>query len=333
MINVEELAEDVRAGRRGPLARAITLVESTLPEHQQLAQRLLTALADAAPKEPSWRIGLSGVPGVGKSTLIEQLGFRLCEAGHRVAVLAVDPSSSVRGGSILGDKTRMARLSKHPGAYIRPSPTGGNLGGVHRKTRESIRLVEAAGYDVVLIETVGVGQSEISVSEMVDTFVVLMLAGAGDELQGIKKGILEVADIVAVNKADGENLDASRAARNSYAGALRLVRPANPSWRARVLTCSGETGEGVDRLWEVIGEHRQALRDHGELTTRRARQDQRWMWSLVEAELLSRLRSNETAMSAAAELEAEIAAGRLPPTLAAWRLLSAHDQQGANIKE
>ncbi len=327
MFDVDALVAAIREGQRGALARGITLVESTSAEHQPLAQQLLTELSNSTPASTGWRVGISGVPGVGKSTLIEALGVQLCEAGHRVAVLAVDPSSTLRGGSILGDKTRMQRLSKHPNAYIRPSPTGGNLGGVHRTTRESIRLVEAAGYDVVLVETVGVGQSEVTVADMVDTFVVLMLAGAGDELQGIKKGILEVADIIAVNKADDDNETSSKSARNNYAAALRLVRPANQHWRPRVTTCSALHGQGLEGLWALISEHRDTLLSAGQLHAIRSAQDQRWMWSLVEAVLIARLRDDEALMSTAHKLEDEIKQGTMAPTLAAWRLLDAYDER------
>ncbi len=330
---MDELVAGVRAGKRALLARAITLVESTHPDHMTLAQELLRALAaaggDSDPQAEGGvdsarltvRVGITGVPGVGKSTFIERLGMDLCEQGHRVAVLAVDPSSSVRGGSILGDKTRMGELSRHPRAYIRPSPTSGSLGGVHRRTRESMRVVEAAGYDVVLVETVGVGQSETAVAGMVDTFVVLMLAGAGDELQGIKKGILEVADVLAINKADGDNALRARQARSRYASALRVVKPADPRWRTRVLTCSGLEGAGLDGVWQTVRDHRAALGSH--LQDKRRSQDLAWMWALVDGELLSQVRRAPQTRALSEELAAEVQAGRLPPTLAAWQLLDA----------
>ncbi|MCO4763334.1 MAG: methylmalonyl Co-A mutase-associated GTPase MeaB [Myxococcales bacterium] len=272
------------------------------------------------------RVGITGVPGVGKSTFIDQLGGLLCDQGHRVAVLAIDPSSKVRGGSILGDKTRMTRLSNHPNAYVRPSPTSGNLGGVHRRTRESIRVVEAAGYDIVLVETVGVGQSETTVADMVDTFVVLMLAGAGDELQGIKKGILEVADLLAINKADGDNILPAKRARSRYASALRLVRPTTDGWRPRVLTCSGQSGEGVEAVWQAVLAHRQEHEASGALQQRRQSQDLAWMWAVVETEIVGRLRRSEQVQAESGQLEKSVRTGATPPTLAAWRILDAYNQ-------
>lgn len=331
---LDQLAAGVRAGKRAALGRAITLVESSNPAHGEQAQALLQLLSRQGAEVPgdaakevsrSIRIGITGVPGVGKSTFIEQLGVYLCEQGRRVAVLAIDPSSSVRGGSILGDKTRMNRLSCHPSAFVRPSPTSGSLGGVHRRTRESIRVVEAAGFDVVLVETVGVGQSETTVASMVDTFLVLMLAGAGDELQGIKKGILEVADVLAVNKADGDNALPARRARSRYASALRLVQGAQPDWRTQVLTCSGQTGEGVDKVWRSVLAHRAALTQTGALVARRRQQDLAWMWAIVEQEIVGRLRRAPAVKATAAEVEAGVRAGETPPTLAAWRLLKSYE--------
>src|SRR5258707_4195755 len=262
----EGLAAAVRSGDRGALPRAITLVESTRPDHRAQAQQLLLALMPEAGS--GMHVGITGVPGVGKSTAIEALGMYLIERGHRVAVLAVDPSSTRTGGSILGDKTRMARLAMHPDAYIRPSPTSGTLGGVARTTRETIVLLEAAGFDVILIETVGVGQSEVAVANMVDTFVLLTLARSGDQLQGIKKGVLELADIVVVNKADGEHLKEARSAARELSSVIRLFHPRETLWRPPVLTMSAVEGTGLTEMWDTVERHRQVLTDAGEFEAR-----------------------------------------------------------------
>ena len=282
--------EGVRSADRASIGRAITLVESNLPEHREMAQELLTELLPLAGS--SHRIGITGVPGVGKSTFIETLGSTLTGRGRRVAVLAVDPTSSRTGGSILGDKTRMPTLANAPSAFVRPSPTSGELGGVTRMTRETMLICEAAGYDVVLVETVGVGQSETVVADMVDFFLVLMLPGAGDELQGIKKGILELADMIAVNKADGANANAAEAAAREYEIALHLTAPASPLWSPPVLTCAGLTGAGVNELWEKVEEHRSILSEAGELEGRREQQNVRWMWSMLDDRLNDGLRSH-----------------------------------------
>jgi LAO/AO transport system kinase len=265
------------------------------------------------------RVGLTGVPGVGKSTFIDQFGTNLTAQGHRVAVLAVDPSSSRTGGAILGDKTRMERLASDPAAFIRPSPAGGSLGGVTRATRESILLCEAAGFDVVLVETVGVGQSETTVSEMVDIFVVLMLAGAGDELQGIKRGVLEIADLIAVNKADGDNIKRARIAAADYRRAIHLMTPASPNWTPPVLTCSALTDEGLPEIWEQIVAHRERLGASGERQQRRQRQQIGWMWSLIGDRLLDEFRESVDVR----DVEAAVLAGEVPPAVAADRLLAA----------
>ena len=257
-VDVPALAKGVLAGSRATIARAITLVESARPDHREAAQQLLMELLEHA--GGAHRVGISGVPGVGKSTFIEELGTRLTGEGHRVAVLAVDPSSTRTRGSILGDKTRMARLAVDDNAFIRPSPTAGTLGGVARATRESIVLMEAAGYDVVLVETVGVGQSEVAVAAMVDTFLLLTIARTGDSLQGIKKGILEIADVIAVNKADGEHARPARAAARELSGALRMMAPTSPWWRAPVLACSGQSGAGLDDVWAAVTRHRAIAR-------------------------------------------------------------------------
>jgi LAO/AO transport system kinase len=268
------------------------------------------------------RIGISGVPGVGKSTFIESFGLRLIEEGHRVAVLAVDPSSSISKGSILGDKTRMEKLAQSESAFIRPSPTGGSLGGVARKTREAILVCEAAGYDVVLVETVGVGQSETTVAEMVDFFLVLKLAGAGDELQGIKRGILELADLIAINKADGNNLQAAELARAEFERALGILRP-EEVWQPKVVTCSGQTGAGLEEIWEMITEHHELLSGNGELERRRRQQLLGWMWSLVDEGLRAAIREHQDVADALAAFEEDVLEGRTTATAAAERILAA----------
>lgn len=289
VLSSEALADGVLARERAMLSRAITLTESTLPTHQEQAQQILQRLLPRTGK--AIRVGISGVPGVGKSSFIENLGLRLIEQGHRVAVLAIDPSSQRSGGSILGDKTRMAKLSLRDEAFIRPSPTGGHLGGVTRVTRESLLLCEAAGFDVILVETVGVGQSETVVSDMVDCYLVLMLPGAGDELQGIKKGVLELADIIAVNKADGSSYNDARQARAAYQRALSILQPSS-SWKPLALTCSALTGDGLEELWQQVRNHRRQMIDTGELVERRERQNVRWMWSMVDQRMLDSLRGN-----------------------------------------
>jgi len=303
------------------LARAITLVESRKHDHRALASELLTTLMpDTGGAD---RVGLTGVPGVGKSTFIDQFGSNLTAAGKRVAVLAVDPSSSRTGGAILGDKTRMERLSADPHAFIRPSPAGRSLGGVARATRESILLCEAAGFDVVLVETVGVGQSETTVSEMVDIFVVLMLAGAGDELQGIKRGVLEIADLITVNKADGDNIKRARMAAADYRRAIHLMTPASPNWTPPVMTRSALTNEGLPKIWDTIVEHRERLTATGERAARRQRQQIGWMWSLIGDGLLDEFRESATMATMLPDIEAAVLAGELPPAVAADRLLAA----------
>ena len=313
--------EGVRSADRASIGRAITLVESNLPEHREMAQELLTELLPLAGS--SHRIGITGVPGVGKSTFIETLGSTLTGRGRRVAVLAVDPTSSRTGGSILGDKTRMTTLAHDPSAFVRPSPTSGELGGVTRMTRETMLICEAAGYDVVLVETVGVGQSETVVADMVDFFLVLMLPGAGDELQGIKKGILELADMIAVNKADGANANAAKAAAREYEIALHLTAPASPLWSPPVLTCAGLTGAGVNELWEKVEEHRSILSEAGELEGRREQQNVRWMWSMLDDRLNDGLRSHPSVRTLLPKLEAQVRAGTTTPVSAVDQLLEA----------
>ena len=320
---VPELAAKIRGGDRAALSRAITLVESTRADHRDAAQQLLMELMPDAGR--AMHVGITGVPGVGKSTSIEALGMHLIELGHRVAVLAVDPSSTRTGGSILGDKTRMARLSVHPQAYIRPSPTSGTLGGVAKATRETIVLLEAAGYDVVLVETVGVGQSEVTVANMVDTFVFLTLARTGDQLQGIKKGVLELADIVVVNKADGEHALEAKAAARELTGALRLIYPREALWRPPVLTMSALHGDGLTELWDTVLRHRKTLMDAGEFEARRRTQQVEWTWSMVRDAVLDRVLSHPAVKARRGELEQQVRSGDLTPALAAQRILAAAD--------
>jgi LAO/AO transport system kinase len=320
-IDLDRYEERVLAGDRAAVAQAITLVESTRADHRRLAQELVTRLLPHAGS--AHRIGISGVPGAGKSTFIEALGTQLTAAGRGVAVLAVDPSSVRSGGSILGDKTRMARLSTDERAYVRPSPSSGSLGGVTRSTRQAILVVEAAGFDVVIVETVGVGQSEIAVAEMVDTFLLLMLARTGDSLQGIKRGVLELADVIAVNKADGpEKQECERAARE-LASAVELLEPTSPSWRTPVITCSAREGSGIADVWRQIEAHRARLGTSGELAEKRLRQETQWMWALVHDRLLSRLHNSPAVRERAHRLEEKLRARAITPTLAADELLAA----------
>jgi LAO/AO transport system kinase len=309
------LADQLHAGSRVALAQAITLIESRKAEHRLQARELLTLLARAAGR--SHRIGITGVPGVGKSTLIDSLGSFLTAQGHRVAVLAVDPSSSRSGGAILGDKTRMARLAADANAFIRPSPSSGTLGGVTRTTRETILLCEAAGFDIVLVETVGTGQSEIAVAGMVDFFLVLMLAGGGDELQGIKKGVMELADMIAITKADGLNEGPARHAAADYKAAIGILTPPNAAWKPPVITVSALNGQRLDELWAHIIRHRTALEATGEFEARRRDQDVRWMHALIEERVLQIYLGKEQAADKIAELERAVRLGLTPPSVAA----------------
>ncbi|MDF2621621.1 MAG: transport system ATPase [Xanthobacteraceae bacterium] len=318
--SLNTLVEGVRAGRRAVLARAITLVESRKPEHRGLAEELVQALLPATGK--ATRVGITGVPGVGKSTTIDALGTYLLERGHRVAVLAVDPSSSRTGGSILGDKTHMARLSMDERAFVRPSPASGTLGGVAARTRETLLLCEAAGYEVILVETVGVGQSETAVADMTDTFLVLMLPGAGDELQGIKKGIIEIADILAVNKADGANAPRAKKAAADYRAALHLLGGREPHWSTPVLTYSGLTGEGIEELWQQVLLHRERAEQAGAFATRRSAQQVKWMWTLFDDRLRGRLYADPSLRAELPAIEGAVAEGILAPTSGAARLAS-----------
>ncbi|MFW5468651.1 methylmalonyl Co-A mutase-associated GTPase MeaB [Knoellia sp. CPCC 206435] len=316
----DELFDGVRAGDRAAVARAITLVESTRPDHRERARALLTALT--AYTGSAVRVGISGVPGAGKSTFINAMGIRLIDAGHRVAVVAVDPSSRRTGGSILGDRTRMGELSASDQAFVRPSPSGRHLGGVARATRESMLVLEAAGFDVVIVETVGVGQNEIAVSEMVDTFLLLTLARAGDQLQGIKRGILELADVIAVNKADGDGEAPARGAARDLSTAMRLMMPGKDVRRPPVLTCSAQTGAGLDEVWEAVLEHRAHLTSEGSLEARRAQQQQDWMWALVDAHLTDAVRAAPTVRERRQQLEAAVRSGELSAVDAASEILA-----------
>lgn len=309
------LAERVAGGERAALARAITLIESRRADHRERAEALLQTLLPRTGN--AYRVGITGVPGVGKSTTIDALGTALTALGHKVAVLAVDPSSTRTGGSILGDKTRMARLSMDPGAFIRPSPSSGTLGGIAAKSRETMLLCEAAGFDIVLVETVGVGQSETAVADLTDTFLVLMLPGAGDELQGIKKGVLELADIVAVNKADGDNLLRARAAASEYRAALHLLGARQAHWSPPVLTYSALTGEGIADIWAQVERHRHACEATGAFAATRRAQQVRWMWTLLQERLSARVKNDPVLKSRIPDLEHRVAEGTLAPTRAA----------------
>jgi len=319
------LAEAIRGGDRAALARAITLIESTRIDHRSQAQELLLQLTPHAGS--AMHVGITGVPGVGKSTTIEALGMYLIGQGHRVAVLAVDPSSTRTGGSILGDKTRMAQLAVHPAAYIRPSPTSGTLGGVARATRETIVLLEAAGFDVILVETVGVGQSEVTVANMVDTFVFFTLARTGDQLQGIKKGVLELADVVVVNKADGQHTIEAQAAARELGAAIRLIYPGETIWRPPVLTMSALTGDGLLQLWDTVLKHRDVLTAAGEFEARRRAQQVDWTWSMVRDTVLDRVLTHPAVTAMRAEIERKVRDGELTPALAAQQILDAAERQ------
>ena len=319
--DVAQLAAGVRAGERRALAKAITLVESERADQQDAAEALVgELLCDTG---HAVRLGLSGAPGVGKSTFIEAFGLHLTGQGHKVAVLAVDPSSSRSGGSILGDKTRMERLARDNNAFIRPSPAGETLGGVARRTREAMLVVEAAGFDVVLVETVGVGQSETAVADMVDMFALILAPGAGDELQGIKRGIMELADIVIVNKADGEWADAAQRAAADYSGALQLLRPKYNNWTAQVRLVSSLLGTGMADIWHDVEAFYEAFRESGEFDRRRADQARAWMWTEIRAGLLGTLRSHGDAMALADRLEGQVLAGALSPIAAGRQVLDA----------
>jgi LAO/AO transport system kinase len=311
--------QGVRAGDRKVLAKTITLIESSLSAHQELVTTVLDSLLPDTGE--AIRLGITGVPGAGKSTFIENLGLRLVDAGHVLAILAVDPSSARSGGSILGDKTRMEKLSAREKAFIRPSPSGGSLGGVSRKTREAMLICEAAGFDVVIVETVGVGQSEVSVASMVDFFLVLILAGAGDELQGIKRGVLELADAIAVNKADGNNVENARKTRKAFEDALHLLPPAGSSWAPPVMTCSALTMEGVEDIWQTVLTHRQKLAQTGELSAKRKRQALDWMHFLLEEGLKDWFYNAPEIREALPAIRKAVEKGETTPTAAVKKML------------
>jgi LAO/AO transport system kinase len=308
------LAAGIRGGDRATLARAITLIESKRADHRKQAHHLVQELLPVTGQ--AVRLGITGAPGAGKSTSIDALGTYLTGQGHKVAVLAVDPSSTRTGGSILGDKTRMPRLATDPNAFVRPSPASGTLGGVAAKTRETMLVCEAAGYDVVLVETVGIGQSETAVADMTDFFLVIMLPGAGDELQGLKKGIVELADMVAVNKADGDNIARARATAADYRAALNILQPHSENWSPPVVTYSALTGDGVAELWAQVVKHNETMTTAGELTARRSGQQVKWMWTMLEERLTAKLRGEPSVRAKLRQAEAQVAAGKLAPTLA-----------------
>lgn len=319
-MNRDDQIAALRRGDRRALAQAITLIESTRADHRTAAEQLLSALI--SPQAATIRIGITGTPGVGKSTFIESFGSYLTLNGHRVAVLAVDPSSNLRGGAILGDKTRMERLARDPNAFIRPSPSGGTLGGVARRTREAILLVEAAGFDVVLVETVGVGQSETAVADMTDLFLLMLAPGGGDELQGIKRGIMELADIVVVNKADGPFAAPAKLAAADYSAALRLLTPRVPAWQPPVLLTSALTGAGMKDVWVTIGRYRETVTNDGTLKSRRATQAVSWMWNEISETLLQNFKTDPAIKQALSSLESRVLQGEITPAAAAAHLLA-----------
>jgi LAO/AO transport system kinase len=316
---IDQIIKGVLEQNRPVLSRTITLIESALPDHQALAREILNQLLPYTGK--AVRLGITGVPGVGKSTFIESFGMYLTGKGLRLAILAVDPSSTRSGGSIMADKTRMESLSVEENAFIRPSPSAGALGGVARKTREAMLLCEAAGYDVIIVETVGVGQSETAVASMVDFFLVLMLAGAGDEIQGIKKGILELADAIVINKADGDNIEKAERARTEYENAMHLLRPTSAAWTPPVLACSALEKSGMDTVWEMILSFREKITAAGELETKRKDQALDWMWSLVDEGLKERFQRNRDVKKYLPDIARAIQAGDMTPTDGANRLL------------
>lgn len=319
MPDIDSLAEEILKGDRRRLARAITLAESIRADHQRAAQDLLNRLMPHTGK--SVRIGISGTPGVGKSTFIEAFGKFLTGLGKKVAVLTIDPSSKRTGGSILGDKTRMEELSRDPNAFIRPSPSGGSLGGVARRTREVMLLCEAAGFDVILVETVGVGQSETTVADMVDLFMLLLAPAGGDELQGIKRGVMELADIIVINKADGELIPVAKRAASEYRGAVGLMRPKSKKWMPKVMMTSALEKKGIEDLWETIGEYRQARSADDELQSQRAQQSTAWMWSEIDESLMNQLKTDVRVTEKLSKLEREVEQGKVNPTAAAREVL------------
>jgi LAO/AO transport system kinase len=321
MIKLQDIADGVRAGSVRSLAKAITLIESRNLDHSLAATTLLDELLPATGN--SIRIGISGVPGVGKSTFIEAFGMHLLQGGHRVAVLAVDPSSQLSGGSILGDKTRMEDLARQANAYIRPSPAGDTLGGVARKTRETMLVCEAAGYDVIIVETVGVGQSEITVASMVDFFLLLQLPNAGDELQGIKRGVMEIADAIIINKSEGDNRPRAELSRQQYVNALHLLKPKSPNWQVPALLCSALHNQGIAEIWDMIEDFRQRMQQSGELENKRKLQARDWMWTLLMEDLKEMFLRDQKVEDLLAQVQEAVASGATTPSAAARRLLEA----------
>ncbi len=321
MTNIKKLADDVRSGNIRSLAKAITLIESRSPDHTKAAAELLDNLLPDT--ENAIRIGISGVPGVGKSTFIEVFGMKLLQQGHKIAILAVDPSSQLSGGSILGDKTRMEELAREKNAFIRPSPAGTTLGGVARKTRETMLLCEAAGYDIIIVETVGVGQSEITVASMVDFFLLLQLANAGDELQGIKKGVMEIADAILINKAEGDNRPRAELARQQYVNALHLLTPKSYHWQVPALLCSALHNQGVDEVWQMILDFVATMKHHGEFVEKRRLQATDWMWTLVMDDLKELFLHDKNVAAMVDQIQTSVATGITTPSTASRRLLEA----------
>ncbi|OQY18249.1 MAG: methylmalonyl Co-A mutase-associated GTPase MeaB [Desulfobacteraceae bacterium 4572_35.1] len=318
-MNLQQLATGIRNGQLRALAKGITLIESRHPEHIQQASTLLETILDATGN--SLRIGISGVPGAGKSTFIEAFGLHLTAQGHKVAVLAVDPSSQLSGGSILGDKTRMEDLARDQNAFIRPSPAGDSLGGVARKTRETMLLCEAAGYNVIIVETVGVGQSEITVASMVDFFLLLQLSGAGDELQGIKKGVMEIADAIVINKADGDNVTRANLAKQQYSNALHILRPRSLNWIVPVHTCSALHNEGIDTIWQMLQEYQSTMKEHKEFDEKRRQQAREWMWALLQNDLHDMFVHDKNVQPLLPQIEQAVLDGATTPSAACRRLL------------
>src|SRR5438445_7142763 len=319
--DISDLARGIGAGERAVIARAITLIESRGSDHQKMARRLVQDLLPATGK--AIRVGITGAPGVGKSATIDALGSLLTQQGRKVAVLAVDPSSARSGGSILADKTRMPRLAADANAFVRPSPASGTLGGVAAKTREAMLICEAAGYDVVLVETIGTGQSETMVADMTDFFLVLMLPGAGDEMQGLKKGVVEIADMIAINKADGDNLKRAKAAAAEYRAALQILNPRSPNWSTPVVTYSALTGDGIAELWASVLDHRNRMSEAGEFDARRREQQVKWMWAMLEDRIFARLKSDPALKAKLPRIEAAVAEGRMSPAVAVDEIAAA----------